>query len=131
MADTGVPFQLPYPQSSDLVRDAPTDFQNLAEQVEDYLLYKETTTRTADYTLAVADTSRVVPMNVSGTATVTVPDNATAAFPVGAVLGVYNLGTAAVTVVGASGVTVRNAGDVLQYQEVSLRKRDTDEWVMV
>jgi hypothetical protein len=33
-------------------------------------------------------------------------------------------------VAGVAGVTLRNGGTVAQYQEVHLRKRDTNEWVM-
>lgn len=131
MADTGAPFELPYPESTDLVRDGADAIRDLAEQVESYLLYTESRTVTASATLALADTSKVVAVNSAGSATITVPDNATVAFPVGALVGVFNLGAGTATVEGAGGVTVRNEGDVLQYQEVSLRKRGTDEWVMV
>jgi hypothetical protein len=131
MPDTGAPFSLPFPSASDLVRDAPQAFEDLADRVEEFLLLTETGPRTAAYTLALADTSRVVSMNAAGAVTVTVPTNAAVAFPIGAVVNVYNQSSAAVTVAGAGGVTVRNAGQVLQFQEVSLRKRGTDEWVMV
>lgn len=92
---------------------------------------EETTVRTANYTLAIADAGKIVPMNKSGAATLTVPTNASVAFPVGTVVGVYNQSSDAVTVAGDSGVTVRNAGNVGQYSEASLRKRATNEWVMV
>jgi len=59
-----------------------------------------------------------------------VPANASVEFPVGAVVGVYNMGTALVTLAGDGGVTVRNDGDLEQFREVSLRKRATDEWVV-
>jgi hypothetical protein len=130
MADTGAPFELPFPEPASLVRDAPEAFEDLADKVVDYLLFKESGPHTADYTLALSDTSRVVAMNATGTATVTVPTNASVAFPVGAVVGVYNMGTAAVTLAGDGGVTVRNDGDMDQFREVSLRKRGTDEWVV-
>lgn len=92
---------------------------------------EETTAKTADYTLALADAGKIVSMNKSGTATLTVPTNASVAFPIGSIVGVYNQSSDAVTVAGDSGVTVRNDGTVDQYGEVSLRKRATDEWVMV
>jgi len=37
MPDTGVPWNLPYPAPSDLVRDAPQAFENLADAVSDAL----------------------------------------------------------------------------------------------
>jgi hypothetical protein len=131
MPDTGAPFNLRFPSASDLVRDAPVAFENLADDVVEYLLYTESRTVTASATLELADTSRVVAVNAAGATTITVPANATVAFPVGALVGVFNLGAGTATVEGAGGVTVRNEGDVLQFQEVSLRKRGTDEWVMV
>jgi hypothetical protein len=53
------------------------------------------------------------------------------AFPLGTVINVYRAGTGSVTISGAAGVTVRNAGAISdQFGEVSLRKRGTDEWVL-
>jgi hypothetical protein len=50
---------------------------------------------------------------------------------VGTIVGVYNMSSFDVTIAGDSGVTVRNDGDLGEFQEVSLRKRSTDEWVLV
>lgn len=92
-------------------------------------LLEETVTRTANYTLALDDINKVIPMN--GTSlTVTVPANSSVAFPIGAVVSVYNLAATDVTISGAGGVTVRNSGILPQYGEISLRKRATDEWVI-
>lgn len=90
----------------------------------------ETTEQTADYTLALGDVNKVVSMNKSGTGTVTIPTNASVAFPVGSVVGVYNQSADDVTIEGDAGVTLRNGGALAQYAEVSLRKRATDEWVL-
>lgn len=90
--------------------------------------FLETTVRTANYTLALTDINKVVPMN--GTSlTLTIPTEAAVAFPVGTVVNVYNLNSTLVIIQGDAGVTLRNAGNLLQYNEVSLRKRDTNEWV--
>jgi hypothetical protein len=93
------------------------------------LLLTETTTRTANYTLALTDQGKVVPMDGSNL-DLTVPLNSAVAFPLGSVVNVYNLNSTDVTIAGDSGVTVRNDGDLAQYGEVSLRKRATDEWVV-
>lgn len=86
--------------------------------------------RTADYTLALADINRIVSMLVVGGGTLTIPTNSTVAFPIGTVINVYNRSaTEFLTITGASGVTVRNEGTIEPYQEASLRKRATDEWV--
>lgn len=93
-------------------------------------LILETAEKTADYTLADGDQDKVVLMNKTGAAILTVPTNAVVAFDVGTIIGVYNISSDAVTIAGDAGVTVRNAGDLSQYGEVSLRKRATDEWVL-
>jgi hypothetical protein len=93
------------------------------------LLLTETTTRTANYTLALTDQGKVVPMDGTDL-DLTVPLNSAVAFPVGSVVNVYNLNSTDVAIAGDSGVTVRNDGDLAQYGEVSLRKRATDEWVV-
>lgn len=94
------------------------------------ILLTETTTRTAAYTLALGDLGRVVPVNSASPVTITVPTDASVAFPVGTVVYIYNFGAGAVTLAG-SGVTFRNnTGTIAQYKEVSLRHRATDEWVV-
>jgi hypothetical protein len=92
---------------------------------------RETAEKTADYTLALEDAGKIVNMNKSGAAALTVPTNTDVAFPIDTVIGVYNQSSDDVTVAGDSGVDVRNAGTVAQYGEASLRKRATNEWVMV
>lgn len=88
-------------------------------------------TQTDDYTLALSDAGKVVEMNKATACTLTVPTNASVAFPVGTIIEAYAMGAGAVTVAGDGGVTVRNAGDLAaQYATASLRKRDTDEWVL-
>jgi hypothetical protein len=69
-------------------------------------------------------------MNNPSSATVTIPTNASVAFPIGSIVNVYAMSNQNLTIAGASGVTVRNAGRLFErYVEVSLRKRATDEWV--
>jgi hypothetical protein len=94
------------------------------------LLFEENP-QTANYTLALSDSAKVVAMDSGSARTVTVPPDSTVAFPIGTVVNVYRVGTGSVTVAAGSGVTVRNAGAIRnQFGEVSLRKRGTDEWVL-
>jgi hypothetical protein len=87
---------------------------------------------TSSRSLALTDLNKVVEVNSSSSRTITVPTEASVAFSIGSIVNVYRAGTGSVTIVGASGVTVRNAGAIsAQYKEVSLRKRDTNEWVML
>jgi hypothetical protein len=89
--------------------------------------------QTESYALALSDINKVVAMNNSAAATVTVPNNSGedgVAFPVGTVINIYRMTDQPVDVVGDLGVTVRNAGNIYeQYTEISLRKRATNEWV--
>lgn len=83
-------------------------------------------------TLEIDDAGRVVAVNTTDDVAVTVPSHTQVPFPVGTVVGVYRMSTGDVNVTGGVGVTVRNAGSVKnQYVEVSLRKRGTNEWVLV
>ena len=87
---------------------------------------------TANTTLALTDRGHVVAFDSTDNLTLTVPTNSAVAFPVGTLVNVYRAGTGEVDIVGAVGVTVRNVGSISgQFGEVSLRKRDTNEWVLV
>jgi len=107
------------------------DGQWVNKEFESVALLKETTEKTENYTIAIEDLGKIVQMNKSGAATLTIPNNSSAEFPIGSVVGVYNRSSDAVTVSFAEGVTVRNAGSIAQYSEASIRKRGTNEWVMV
>ena len=89
----------------------------------------ETDEKTTNYTLSLNDIGSVVLLNGTNLV-VTVPTNAAVAFPLGTVINVYNANSTRVTIVGDSGVTVRNAGLLPQFGEASLRKRSADEWVL-
>lgn len=91
----------------------------------------ETSAKNSSYTLQLEDVGKMVRMNAGSGAEVTIPNSSTINFPVGSVVGIYNTSSEDVEIVGASGVTVRNAGPVGQYLEASVRKRADNEWVMV
>lgn len=136
MPATTSPDSIVYPVPSDPVAPLNTVFQDLAESTQDALtsvrnLVEESTVRTADYTIALTDAGKVVPMNKTGAGTLTIPANVTVPFPVGTVLYVYNMSADLVTVAAAGGVDLRNGGTVAQYAQVTLRKRATNEWVLV
>jgi hypothetical protein len=92
-------------------------------------------TQTGNYTLALADAGKTVEANSASAIVVTVPTNASVAFPIGTIIEVSRLGAGTVTLAAAGGVTIRSRGSLLavgnQYGTVSLRKRATDEWVLV
>lgn len=92
-------------------------------------LFVESPARTSNYTIVLEDINRVVRMSISAAGTLTIPANATTAFPLGSVINIYNTSSNLLTIAGASGVTLRNGGRLEQFKEASIRKRDTNEWV--
>lgn len=90
------------------------------------------TAQTADYTLALADAGTVVEMNKATAVTVTIPLNATVAFPVDTTISIQQMGAGTVTVAATGGVTIDGGSvfTVAQYGVIVLRKRATDEWVV-
>jgi len=115
-----------------LVLDAaPTVDLNPASKLYADVFTVRTATGTTD-TWVAGDQGKLLRYTNAGAVTATVPPNSSVAFPVGTVVNVYSAGAGGVTVAAGAGVTVRNNADALvQYDEVSLRKDGTDEWVRV
>lgn len=116
----------------------PTNQNHLAtkEYVEDYmtnkLLILETTEKTADYTLAIGDEGFIVPMNASAESNLIIPEDTTTNFAIGTVIGILNLSSNIVNIVGESvSVTVRNSGALNQNNEASVRKRAANDWIVI
>lgn len=103
----------------------------LTQAAAEALRYVQENVQTGNYTLQLSDLNKVVAMNNSSTATVTVPNNTSVAFPIGTIVNVYTMNASKVNIAGADGtVNVRNAGELFeQYTEISLRKRGINEWV--
>jgi hypothetical protein len=87
--------------------------------------------KTASHTLELADRDKVVAFNGTGSQTVTVPLNSTVAFPVGSVVYINRLNTGAVTLAGEGGVTLSKVGSFSQNEEIYIRKRDTNSWIVI
>lgn len=92
-------------------------------------------TQTASYTLVLADAGLVVEMNVGSANNLTVPPNSSVAFPIGTVIELSQVGAGLTTVVAGAGVTIDSLAGSLalagQYAAAALRKRATNEWVLV
>lgn len=92
-------------------------------------------TQTASYILVLSDAGRVVEMNSGSATTVTIPLNSSVAFPIGTVIEVFRLGTGTVTITPTGGVTLLSRSSLTavgnRYGSASLRKRNTNEWVLV
>jgi hypothetical protein len=84
------------------------------------------------YTLALTDVAKVVTLTNAAAITLTVPTDASVAFPVGTQILLYQGGAGAVTIAGDVGVDVRNQAGLEmggQYAVAGLLKLATDEWV--
>jgi len=91
--------------------------------------------KTASYTLsALTERDSMIEMNSASATTLTVPTNATVAYPVGTSIDLLRVGAGAVDVAAAAGVTI-NATPGLklraQWSSATLIKRATDTWVLV
>lgn len=88
--------------------------------------------QTASYTLALTDLGSAVSIANASANTLTVPTNASVAFPVGTWVLVRQGGAGQTVVAGASGVTVNSRGNLLalngQYAWARLVKVATDTW---
>lgn len=86
------------------------------------------------YTLALTDSGKVVTFSNAAAITLTIPTNATVAFPVNTQIDLIQLGAGKVTVSG-SGVTINSVADnksiAAQYGGVSLLKTATDTWLLM
>ena len=90
------------------------------------------------YTLALTDQYQtLVTRSNASASTMTIPTNASVAFPVGTVITVLNKGAGAVTISGAGGVTVLSAGATAaspvlnQYKSCALIQTSANNWFVV
>ena len=80
------------------------------------------------------DANNTILCSSASATTITVPTNASQAFPVGSLVEVIQYGTGQVTVAASGGVTVRQVDSLsksrVQYSSMSLQKIATDEWIL-
>ena len=91
-------------------------------------------TYTANHTLELSDAGKLILMNLSSAGTLTVPANASVAFPVGAELEVCQYGAGTVTIAAASGVTLVSLDSAVefagQYACAALKQVASDVWLL-
>lgn len=91
--------------------------------------------QTASYTLVLADAAlKLVEISNAGAVTLTVPTNASVAFPVGCQINILQTGAGQITIAGAGGVTVNGTPGLklrAQWSGATLIKRATDTWVLI
>jgi hypothetical protein len=102
----------------------------LGSEVHNWSLNKES----ASYTLLLTDAHNYVEMEVSSANVLTIPTNATVAFPIGTEIRVTQLGTGQTTITPAAGVTLRSISGkdktTGQYSVATLFKRGLNEWYL-
>ena len=86
------------------------------------------------YTLALSDAGKMVTLTNASPITLTIPTNASAAFPINTRIDLLQYGAGQVTI-GGAGVTIYSSGSKLkitgQYSGASLWKKATDTWVLI
>jgi len=100
-----------------------------------YTLLPSVSAKTDSYQVAVADANTVITVTHANAKIVTIPLNATAAVPVGAVIEVIGLGAGAVSLDAVAGVTLNGIDGGIcalsaQYSTGWLRKIGTDAWIV-
>jgi len=92
-------------------------------------------TQTASFTLTLATQNKIIEMNVATANTVSIPTNASVAFPIGTEIAIAQYGAGKTTIVPLSGVTLRSVSGFTslsgQYAMATLVKRGTNEWYLV
>lgn len=88
-------------------------------------------TYTASHSLVLGDRNKVVNMNNSSSANVTVEPDITTNFPVGSVVYINRTGTGTVTLTAGAGVTLTRTGGFGANEEIYIRKRAANSWMVV
>jgi len=89
--------------------------------------------QTSSYTFVLADAGKVVTMDNTSSATVTIPPNGSVAFPVGTVISIARINSGSLTLLAGAGVTITGiaAGIFSASEQILCRKRGTDTWLAV
>lgn len=94
-------------------------------------------TKTASHVLELSDAGRTVEMNASSANTVSVPTNASVAFPIGTQISFIQIGSGQTTFTAVDSVATTilsknsNKKIAARYSPATLIKRDTDTWVLI
>ena len=108
-----------------------SDVNSTNEGVNDLAFGQFNAQTGTSYTLVLTDVAKVISLTNAAAITLTVPTNASVAFPVGTQILLYQGGAGQVTI--SSSATIRSQGSKLkltgQYAVAGLIKVATDEWV--
>jgi len=90
--------------------------------------------QSSSYTCVLADAGKVVTMDNTGSATITIPPNGSVAFPIGTIISIARVNTGSVALTAGSGVTLTgnsSTGAMYPGEELICRKRSTDTWLVI
>jgi len=108
-----------------------SDVNSTNEGVNDLAFGQFNAQTGTSYTLVLTDVAKVISLTNAAAITLTVPTNASVAFPIGTQILLYQGGAGQVTI--SSSATIRSEGTKLkitgQYGVAGLLKVATDEWV--
>ena len=126
---------LPFVTSADLVSAYPAKSLEIADYVDDLiplLAMTQNAQTGVTYSFVLADFTKLVTLNNGAAVAVTLPLEATVAWPTGTQLRLLNIGAGVVTVAGAVGVTINGSPLTLaQYKGANLIKPGTNTWVFI
>jgi len=86
---------------------------------------------TASRNIALTDRNKVVACDSASTITITIPPDSTTNFPIGSVVYIVRIGTGVVSLAAGSGVTVSRTGNLGASEELYVRKRAANNWIVV
>ena len=87
--------------------------------------------KTGSHTLALADRDKVVSFSGAGAQVVTVPNDNSVNFPVGSIVYINRVGTGTVELAAAAGVNLGKTGTFAVNEEIYLRKRAANTWMVI
>lgn len=121
--------------TDNLTSNVQTQINNINANLNDSTTFDyEISAQTTSYTLALTDNYKIVTMNSASATNLTVPPNASVAFPIGANITICCLGAGKTTVVAGSGVTILSKGSLLGITvlgDATLIKLATNTWKLI
>lgn len=124
-------YGTPYVSGTDLVANWPAASLTVANSIDaaGYYIGRGINTQTASYTAVLTDAGKTITMSNVAANTVTIPANASVAFPTGTRINILNLGAGACTPTAGVGVTISGTITALAINgSASVVKTGTNTW---
>lgn len=86
---------------------------------------------TASKNLQLSDSGKVVLCNNTSPIIITVANDSTVNFPIGSLVYICRLNTGSVTLSADAGVSLTRTGDMSEGEELYVRKRSANTWIVV